>query len=86
MSPMTERQKLLQEIDRFLADYQMAPTHFGRAAMRDATFVARLRLEYRSVRSETLDKLRKWMADYRKAHKKPLLKRPTRGAVRARAA
>lgn len=75
---MPEREKLLKEIRAFLAKHKMAPSRFGRDAMNDANFVARISdtESPRDVKSETIDHLRRWMAEH-----KP---RPTGGAVRAK--
>ena len=74
---MTERAKLLKEIEGFLARHRMAPSTFGRLAMGDPSFMSTLKNNQRGVKIDTVDKLRKWMAGYRA---KP---RPTSGAGRA---
>lgn len=80
MRRMPEREKLLREIEAFLAKYGMAPTRFGRDAMRgDANFVLRLRADKtRDVKSSTIDELRKWMREY------AARPRPTGSAARAK--
>ncbi len=81
---MPERAKLLAEIERFLKDYAMAPTRYGRDALGDPAFVMRLRENVsRDMKLSTITKARAWMADYRQEHPKA---RPTSGAGRAKAA
>lgn len=74
---MPEKEKLLKEIQAFLARHKMAPSRFGRLAMGDPNFLLRFRKNRdRDLRSTTIDRLRRWMAEYRPP-------RPTRSAGRA---
>jgi len=61
---MTAREQLISEIEAFLERHQMYPTTFGRLAANDTALVSRLR-NGASVRLDTADRLRKFMADYR---------------------
>lgn len=81
---MTEKEKLLEEIERFLREFAMKPTVFGVKALHDTAFVSRLRDVRRDATLETAARVRKFMADYRKKDHKPA--RPTGGAGRARRA
>ena len=81
---MPERAKLLAEIEKFLRDYAMAPTTFGRHVLNDPPFVARLRADVkRDMKLSTITRVRNWMAEHRKDHKPA---RPTSGAARAKKA
>jgi hypothetical protein len=65
---MSTREELLSEIDAFLRRHDMAPTRLGKEALRDPSFVMRLR-DMRSdrggPRSDTIDRIRQWMREYR---------------------
>ena len=60
---MDERQQLLAQVEGFCKREGMAPTTFGRKALGDGRFVARLRAGGR-VRATTLDKVRRFLADH----------------------
>ncbi len=60
---MSEREKLLTEIEDFIARHEMRPTHFGRLAVNDTAFVRDLR-DGRSVRLDMVDRLREFMRGY----------------------
>ena len=61
---MTERQKLLAEIEDFIAKSHVAPSKFGVLAMNDSAFVGRLR-SGGDVRTETARRVRDFMRDWR---------------------
>jgi len=63
---MTEREKLLQEIDGFLATAGMAESTFGRKAVNDGKLVARLRAGS-TVTLDTASKVRACIATARAA-------------------
>lgn len=62
---MTTIQSLLQDIDAFLREAEMAETTFGRHAVNDGKFVGRLR-EGAGVTVATVDRVRAYMAAARK--------------------
>lgn len=80
---MSDREKLLQEIDEFLIRLDMGPAAFGRRALNDPAFLTRFR-GGSDIRLETAERLRKFMAEFRP----PLarLKRAGRGSAPAAAA
>jgi len=51
---------LRRRIERFLREYDMPPTRFGREAVRDPRFVFDLRLG-REPRPETLRRVHAWL-------------------------
>ena len=75
---MSTRDDLLAEIEKFLRDIGMSATRFGEASMNDRALVKRLR-EGRDLRSETIDRIRAFMAKERAAKRA----RPSRGPMRA---
>jgi hypothetical protein len=66
---MSSTQALLNEIDRFLADFPMADTTLGNKAAGNVKLIARLRAGD-SCTLETADKLRAFMTAQRKAARK----------------
>jgi predicted transcriptional regulator len=62
---MTALQQLLRDVEQFLAETGMHATTFGLKALNDLAFVSNLR-DGRKVRLDTAEKVRKFMADYRK--------------------
>lgn len=56
----TETQKLLTEIEAFLAKFEMADSTFGRKSVNDGKLVARLR-EGSSVTLNTAARIREYM-------------------------
>lgn len=77
---MTAREELLTDIEAFIAKHELRPTHFGLQALNDPAFVFRLR-QGKSVRSDTIDRLREFMRDYRPPKRRP--QRGNEGAVAA---
>ena len=67
---MTERERLLQEIDGFLATAGMAESTFGRKAVNDGKLVARLRAGS-TVTLDTASKVRACIATARAAAPPP---------------
>lgn len=57
---------LLTDVERFLADNNLAPTRFGEDALGDRHFVRQLR-DGRRVWPETEKKVRDFMASFRRA-------------------
>ena len=66
---MSTHEQFLSEIEQFLEDENMAPTKFGLKALNDAKFVANLR-SGADVTTRTMDRVRTFIADYRKPHPK----------------
>lgn len=62
---MTAREKLLAEIDEFCEKHNMRETAFGIKAVNDPALVSDMRYHGRSVRIDTADKLRAFMASYK---------------------
>jgi hypothetical protein len=61
---MTEREKLLAEIDEFLAPRDMLESTVGRLAVHDGKFVGRLRAGA-DFRSRTAERVREFIRDYK---------------------
>ncbi len=61
---MTAVQKLLSEIEQFLAETGMHETTFGARALNDLALVSNLR-KGRRPRMDTAEKVRKFMTDQR---------------------
>jgi hypothetical protein len=72
---MTAREKLLAEIDAFLERHNMRETAFGIKAVNDPALVSDMRYHGRSVRIDTAERLREFMASYKPE------KRPKRAAA-----
>lgn len=68
---MTERDKILTEIETFMANEGISPRQFGIRAMGDSGFVYRLR-QGLDIKARTLDRVRAFMQDYRSGPKKKL--------------
>jgi hypothetical protein len=66
---MSTREKLLAAIDAFLARHEMPQSQFGIEAMRDPSFVMRLRAGGQ-LRSDTIDKVEEFIRDYKQARPK----------------
>lgn len=82
LTPMSTRDKFLAECDRFLRRFKMAETRLGQDAMNDPAFLSRVRAG-RSPKSDTMDRVRDYMADYRrKANEQGGKPRPKRVAYR----
>lgn len=60
---MTDRDHLLEEIERFLDKTGMAASTFGRETVNDSSLMTRLRAGY-DVRTRTADKCRTFMREY----------------------
>ena len=60
------QQSMAEEIEDFLAETGMLPTHFGRDAMRDPRFVSDMRKGRRELLPRTANKVRSQMAFYRR--------------------
>ena len=69
---MSTQQKLISEIERFLAKHDMAPTRFGSLVMADPSFVFDLQ-HGRDIKTSTVEKVRAFMATF------PGEARPKRG-------
>jgi predicted transcriptional regulator len=61
---MNTREQFLEDIDAFLAHTGMSERQLGDQAVNDAKFVARIRAGS-SLTVRTLDRVRKFMRDYR---------------------
>ena len=61
---MTERERLLAEIDEFLAPRDMLPSSFGRLSVADGKFLARIRAGG-DVRTATAERVREFMREYK---------------------
>ena len=79
---MTERERLLKDIETFIAEHDIPASIFGREALSDTAFVSRLRAGG-DVRSRTIDRVRKFMRDYRPKKRKRRSARPTVAAEAA---
>ncbi len=66
---MSEREKLLKDIEAFIAEHDMPETVFGVRAMNDTALLTKLR-KGRSVRIDTAERLRKFMTSY-KSERRP---------------
>lgn len=66
---MSEREKLLHDIEAFIAKHDMPETVFGVSAMNDTALLTKLR-RGRSVRIDTAEKLRRFMREYKARPKK----------------
>lgn len=60
---ITARQKLLADVEAFLQRHEMNYTSFGRQALNDTAFVARLRAG-KDLRFDTAEKVRQFMDEY----------------------
>jgi hypothetical protein len=74
---MTETQTLLNEIEQFLADHQMAATTFGNRACGDLHAVRRLR-QGLGLTVRRAERLRQFMREYKPARPS---QRPLAGAA-----
>lgn len=61
---MSEQEKLLRDIETFLAKHDMPETVFGVKAMNDTALLIKLR-KGRTVRIDTAEKLRRFMREYK---------------------
>jgi 2,4-dienoyl-CoA reductase-like NADH-dependent reductase (Old Yellow Enzyme family) len=61
---LSSQQQFVAEVEAFLREKGVDPTVFGRDAMRDPTFVFRLR-RGRESKTGTIDKVRAYMAEQR---------------------
>ena len=68
---MTTKDRLLAELLKFCADFGMSESTFGVMAMNDPSLINKMR-KGRSVRLDTADRLKEFMADYRKRQKKAM--------------
>jgi hypothetical protein len=66
---MSIRKDLLRDIEAFLRDFEMAASTFGAEAISDRAFVFMLRAG-RDPKASTVDRVRDFMADYRRQHAK----------------
>ena len=60
---------LVDEIDAFLATYNMSASAFGGQALNDLSFVKDVRSGKREPKVSTMERVRKFMAEYRPAQK-----------------
>lgn len=67
---MSEREKLLRDIEAFIAKHGMPETVFGVKAMNDTALLTKLR-RGRSVRIDTAEKLRRFMREFRDGKPRP---------------
>ena len=63
---VTSDAELLERIDRFCSQHNIAPTAFGRAAIGDGNLIANLR-NGRSVTLKTAQRALSFMAEYKPA-------------------
>lgn len=82
VTAMSTQESLVAEVNAFLARHGMKPPDFGKLAMNDLGFVYRLR-DGLDVRASTIDKLRRFIAEYDREH--PLTRRQSKVAVRSAA-
>ena len=75
----TSREKLLDEIEAFIARHDMLPSRLGRNALNNPGFVEDIRAG-KDCTTGTADRIRAYMASYR-----PPKKHPKRAADRAAA-
>lgn len=75
---MTDREKLLHDIEHFIKSAEMTPTRFGVLAMNDRALLHRLR-SGGDVRTETARRLREFMKDW-KPPSNPKQRREARAA------
>lgn len=66
---MSTRKELLRDIEAFLQEFEMAASPFGADAIGDRAFVFMLRAG-RDPKGGTVDRVRHFMADYRRQHAK----------------
>lgn len=81
---MTEKDRLLGEVEAFLHEFGMLPTVFGKQSTGDPAFVGRLRVVRKTVTVETAGKVRRYMSAYRESHGRRKPPRPTGSAGRAK--
>lgn len=65
-----ERAKLLAEIEAFLTETGMYPSHFGRDSVNDPALIGRLR-QGGDIKLSTADRLRAFMLAHRKKARPP---------------
>ena len=80
IAAMSERERLLKEIEEFIARHDIPASIFGREAVNDTALVGRLRA-WGDVQTKTVDRVRKFMRDY-----KPKKRKPRRRLAEVRAA
>ena len=66
---MSERERLLKEIEEFIIKHDIPASIFGREAINDTALVGRLRAGG-DVQSRTIDRVRKFMRDYKPKRRK----------------
>lgn len=76
---MTEREKILQEIEAFLRKTGMGPTQFGIESIGRRSLVCQLR-DYGGLHMETAAKIRAFMHENRKLRLRPLKRAEARVA------
>lgn len=76
---MSLKDEFLSEIETFIRTHGLTATGFGKQCLGDPTFVFELR-SGRDPKADTVDRVRKWMAEYKPAA------RPTQRHVGASAA
>ena len=64
---MSSREQFLAEIETFVATFQLSAKKFSLLAMGDGSFLLRIR-KGGDVTLDTAEKVRRFMAGYRKAH------------------
>ena len=77
---MSTRDTVLEEIEAFLLERDMAAHAFGERAMNDVAFVHRLR-GGRGLTAKTIDKVRAFMARARELPEKKSRRREARSAA-----
>lgn len=78
---MTTRDQLVRDIEAFLREHGMRPTMFGKLSLNDPALMGELR-KGRDLRTETVDRIRKYMQTYKPPKRKS---RPRGSPVRAAA-
>ncbi len=66
---MSSHKELLRDIEAFLREQEMPASTFGEEAVADRGFVFNMRAG-RDPKLSTADRVRKYMADYRRQHAK----------------
>lgn len=72
----TAREQLLAEIEAFIARHDIRASYFGRDIAGDFSLVHRLR-RGSGVRLETVDRIRRYIADYDAKHKRLCTRTPS---------
>ena len=75
---MTIRDEFLAEVEQFMKREGFKDSVFGLQCMNDKSFIRRLRMSGTGLRTQTVDHVRAWMADYGKPKKRSRPKQAAR--------